>query len=196
MNPGSMIEHPASEEVAAYLSGELEESTRSALEAHLVQCRSCRQEMTGARTLLHRQKTKRRLLWVPLAVAATVGGVLLYSPAAPSDAPEQIRGNPTAGSAAESQLKVAALSPREGDQVAPDGLVFRWASEGAAAQYRVTLRDAGGRPLWNRETTDTSAMLDSSVVLLPESTYFWYVDALRSDGHSLTSGTVRFSTAP
>jgi hypothetical protein len=136
------------------------------------------------------------LFWVPLVMAAAVGGVLLYSPAARSNGAEQHRGDATGGSAAEVQLRVAALSPREGDRVTPDGLVFRWASEGAAAQYRVTLRDAGGRPLWNRETTDTSAMLDSSVVLLPGSTYFWYVDALRSDGQSLTSGTVRFSTAP
>jgi anti-sigma factor RsiW len=191
-----MIEHPASEEVAAYLSGTLQESERSSLEAHLVQCQACRQEVTAARTLLHRQNTRKRLFWVPLAMAAVVGGVLLYSPAAPSNAAESLRGDTAAGTAAEVQLRVAALSPREGDRVAPDELEFRWASEGAAARYRVTLRDAGGRPLWNRETTDTSAMLDSSVVLLPGSTYFWYVDALRLDGQSLTSGTVRFSTAP
>lgn len=191
-----MLEHPASEEVAAYLSGTLQKSERSSLEAHLVQCQSCRQEVTAARTLLHRQNTRKRLFWIPLAMAAAVGGMLLYSPAAPPDAAEQIRGNATGSSAAEAPLRVTVLSPREGDKVGVDGLVFKWASEGAAAQYRVALRDAGGRPLWNMETSDTAVALDASVVLQPGSIYFWYVDALRSDGQSLTSGTVRFSTAP
>ena len=191
-----MIEHPTSEDLAAYLNGALNEPERSALETHLSQCQPCRQEMTGARNVLHRQGI-RRLVWVPLVVAAAAGMVLLYAPAPPSNGPiEQIRGAAPPDAEGEVQLRMSVLAPRDGDQIAPTGPVFLWRSEGAATQYRVTLRDGGGRPLWNTETTDTSIVLDSSLDLLPGATYFWYVDALRPDGQSLTSGTMRFSTAP
>jgi hypothetical protein len=47
--------------------------------------------------------------------------------------------------------------------------------------------------VWLHETVDTAVSLPPDVALEPGGSYYWYVDALDSDGVSLTTGTRRLT---
>ena len=193
-NGDPVSEHPASEEIAAYLSDALPPSDRAELEAHLADCRSCRHEVTAARRLLRVPAAPNRLRWaVPALAAAALAGIVVVSssPDMPFGQGEVVRGEQGAEAPA-----IRALSPATGETVGREAVVFVWEHQTGNPLYRLTLTDGSARVVWTMETSDTTLTLPADVSLAPGRTYFWLVDALGADGRSLTTGNQRFSTAP
>jgi hypothetical protein len=90
--------------------------------------------------------------------------------------------------------KIRIVSPASGDTVKGDQVVFVWQRVGNEPLYRLTLTDATGRAVWTRDTSDTTVTLPASSPLAKGQSYFWFVDALGSDGTALTTGVHRFTT--
>ena len=190
-------DHPSSELMAAYLSGTLADSDRPAVEAHLAECRACRQQVISARRVLAKQRARRPLLWAVPAAAAAILALVIFSPEIHLRSPgnEVLRGdrespNPDAAAT------LLVISPVSGDTINRAGVVFAWHSHPGQPLFRLTLSDGSGRELWSAETRDTTLTLPAGVSLDRGRTYFWYVDAAGADGRSLTTRTQRFATAP
>lgn len=193
-NGEPVSEHPASEEIAAYLSDALTASDRAQLEAHLADCRSCRHEVTAARRLLRVPASRNRLRWaVPAVAAAALAGIVVVSssPDMPFGRGELVRGEQGTDAP-----MIQAMSPANGETVDRGAVVFVWRHQIGNPLYRLTLTDGSARVVWTIETSDTTLTLPGDVSLAPGRTYFWLVDALGADGRSLTTGNQRFSTAP
>jgi len=193
----SMTEHPEAEVIAAYLSDGLPAPDRARLEAHLAECRPCRQEVTSARRLLETGSPRSRWPMVVPAAAAAVLLLALLGRGLVSPLPEEdtVRAGGEA-EGADGVPSIQVVNPADGDTVARDGILFAWAGQAGRPLYRLTLTDAGGRAVWMGDTSDTTLTLPATVTLAPGRTYFWYVDALDSAGRTLTTGTRTFSTQP
>jgi hypothetical protein len=87
-----------------------------------------------------------------------------------------------------SLLQLEAVRPADGSVLDSTGFAWR-AIEGAVA-YRLTITDSAGDEVWSQTSSDTSRPTPPR--LQPKKMYFWYVDALRNDGVSATSGVRRF----
>jgi hypothetical protein len=92
--------------------------------------------------------------------------------------------------------RIGVVAPVEGAIVGTAPLVFVWRDQTGKPLFRFTLTDATGGEVWTRETGDTTVTLPASVSLAPGRTYFWTVDALGSDGRSLTTRNHRFVVRP
>lgn len=88
---------------------------------------------------------------------------------------------------------VQVLSPAAGATITSRTETFVWRKD-RDARYQLRIVDSAGAPVWATTTSDTSARLPATVHLSPRSRYFWYVDALRSDGFSVSSGPRLFGT--
>jgi len=71
---------------------------------------------------------------------------------------------------------------------------FSWRSVREPNVYRLTLFDAGGHALYERDLTDTALALPDSVVVMPHQSYFWMVEARIGQGHWLRSRLEEFRT--
>jgi hypothetical protein len=192
-----MSEHPETEAIAAYLNDGLPAPDRATLEAHLAECRPCRQEVTSARRLLEPRSL--RSSWsftVPAAAAAILALALLGRGfLAPPVEEEVVRGS---GQARDADVapSIRVLSPTDENIIAGHPILFAWTGQMGRPLYRLTVTDGSGRAVWSQDTNDTTITLPAGVSLAPGRTYFWYVDALDSAGRSLTTGSRRFSIAP
>jgi hypothetical protein len=92
------------------------------------------------------------------------------------------------------QESVVASAPSPGTVAGPDSVVFAWRGVGADVLYRLTVTDAEGKAVWTESTSDTVLTMRASGSLRRGETYYWFVDALRPDGTSATSGVQRFLT--
>ena len=187
--------HLSAETVAAYLDETLSGTQRSSVEDHLADCEQCRGEVVEVARILHRRPGRRGwLLIAPAAAAAAVlAFVLIGMPnGGPTDGPAT-RG-PSDTDAALRGIEVVQPSPDE--VVAPANLTFTWRRAETDASYRLTVTDAGGEVAWSVTTTDTSIVLPTGTRLVPDNTYYWYVDALLLDGRSITSGVRELTVRP
>lgn len=110
----------------------------------------------------------RRLIGIAAAAALVLLAVI---PALPRDR--------DAGDGFRDELPVApAAAPAllEPDMTA-GAAGLRWTAVPAASQYRVTIFDAEGALIWSLETSDTSAVIPSSVALAPATQYWWRIEA-------------------
>lgn len=192
-----LTEHPAAEDVAAYLSERLAPEARAALEEHLADCRECRQLVTSARRLLRSHRAPNRLRWMAPAAAAAILAivVLARSPNTSQVGNEPLRSD-SGAAGPESALTIPVVSPPDGHIVTARPIVFVWRSQPGSPLYRLSLAEASGRQVWSGEATDTTLSVPAEVPLDRGRTYFWTVDALGADGRSLTTRTKRFSIAP
>ena len=182
--------HLQPHELAAFLDrGATTPATRHA-RAHLADCAECRGEAIEAGRLVRAGSPLRRGHLAGLALAAAVLLAVWFGVRTPEPAMVLRSAPPEAG-----PIDAAAPAPVApvGDTPRPTGqLLFSWRSSAGTVEYRITLLDAGGSVLWTQVTTDTSIALPLAISLAPEDSYFWYVDALRSDGTSATSGAQEF----
>lgn len=192
-----VTEHPAAEDIAAYLSGRLSPEANSALEAHLADCRECRQLVTSSRRLLRTHRTPGRLIWLAPPAAAAILAIILLArvPGSDPSGAELLRSD-SGAAGSEPTIVIPIVSPAEGSMASADSTVFVWRAQTGSPLYRLSLTDAAGREVWSGETTDTTLALPARVPLEPGRTYFWTVDALTADGLSMTTRSKRFSIAP
>jgi hypothetical protein len=181
----ALTEHLEPQAVAAYAAGRLNDSERERIERHLAQCPECVSEVVAIHRMTRPARWPARLLVGGLAAAAALAiwiGGPGRAPPAPAD---DIR-----GPEAPSVLQLDAVRPADGSTLGDSG--FAWHAIENAVTYRLTITDEAGDEMWSQTTSDTSLLLPAGARLAPGRTYFWYVDALRSDGASATSGVRRF----
>ena len=198
------IPHVTSEELAGYLEHRLDRETEHRVEAHMAECAGCRGDLVQIRTLLgalaenrergHDRRRWRRGAWLAAAALAAIAVVPLARRVEQrrSVAPV-LRATPTAGT----RIAVVAPDPATPERpVDPTTLVFTWRAVAGAGTYRVTVTDSAGAPVFTTTTSDTSTAPPTTRTLARGSSYLWYVDALRGDGTTWSSGVQSFSTTP
>jgi anti-sigma factor RsiW len=183
--------HVSSEDLAAYLSRNLSPSERALVEQHLAQCESCRRELAAAQDLLARRKQPLKMGSLGL-VAVAIAVVLILK--VPSSRTPLVNDVPRSRGTASPATGVAVVEPAAGSITGDSAIAFSWSSVGSGAQYHVSLLTDAGDQIWQLETTATNAKLPDSVDLLPNTSYVWYVDALRAGGDSISSGPITFRT--
>ena len=184
--------HLTAEDVAAFLDRHQTAAERAAVEAHLADCRLCRDEVTSVRRLVRPGPTVRRVL-IPagLAAAAAVVFIALTLGRGPEPTADRVRSQTTSVEAGGS---IVTRLPADGDTISPVKPAMVWSAIAGEPTYRFTLTDASGQPLWTSTTTDTSVTVPPQVILQSRQTYFWYVDAQRANGRAASTGVRRFKT--
>jgi hypothetical protein len=206
--------HPDEEAWEALAVGELPESRKQELVAHVVRCADCAAVYRGV-TMLHEEAPlfdsavpsprparvlpwPRKWIYTGLATAAAVllvtllplsrRGTVLAPAAPPSD--DRLRSG-------ESAVPVA-LEP-QGSLNAPPAR-FRWQGIARAARYRVDLSNGAGELLWASSPVDTTSVDWPASVRVEAGVYYWQVTALpAADGRTtppVPSPLVSFEIVP
>jgi anti-sigma factor RsiW len=177
--------HLTNGEVAAYLDRALTPSDRSRVEAHLVNCAECRNELVEVTRLL---RTRPRRLWVlPVGVAAAAAAVLLLVML-----PQRTQ---SPGPGYREPAVTTTVAPVA---VAPSGAIATaaqlvWTAVPQADRYRLALFDSAGTVLWERETVDTAVPIPDTLRLKRGASYFWKVEAQTGVNRWVSSELVEFS---
>lgn len=191
------MEHLSSEEMGAFLANSLTDRERDIVERHLVECADCRSELVeGQRAVASippakRMRPARLAAYAGLAAAAVLLVTLLprdevVRPAAPVE-------RDASGLTLPAAARVEIVSPPVNGELDAGLPTFTWKRDGSSA-YNFTVTDESGRTLWTGSTSDTTLTLPADIRLQRDTRFFWYVDALRSDGRSITSGVNAFRT--
>lgn len=186
------------ETTAALVDGRLDPAARAAAVAHLATCQRCATAVASVSRALADPRMSRAiagaegrgfrhlsLVAIPVVAAALVLVFVLPRRAAQRD---HMHRAPTI---------TATPAPLP---VSPTGTVaepgpLRWASVAATDRYRVTLFDAGGRVLYERELPDTMTALPDSVHLVDGRPYFWRVEARTGWNRWAASRLIEFRIA-
>ena len=175
-------------DVARYVAGSLGLADRTRLEAHLADCEACVAEVAAVSRLRPRASGPARWITVAVAAAAAIAAVMVArpNPRPPGDDNPVLRGG-AAG------VAIAEIAPAEGAALrsAP---VFAWHPVMGAATYRITVSRPDGDSVWAAVVRDTSVAAPPSA--LSAGAYYWYVDALLSDGRSVTGRARGFRLGP
>ena len=186
--------HLRTAEVAGYVDGALTSSDNERVRAHLAECDECRAEVMAVHRLVRTQPLQRRSrILIPTALAAAAVAFVLiarFQGSESSTRPDIVRSDSVSADA-DAVVRIGVVEPHDGDTVPATRARFGWRALTADATYRFTLTDQSGRTVWTTSAPDTLVMLPSEITLQSGSSYFWYVDALRSDGRSATSGVHR-----
>lgn len=168
----SLDPHLDPEAIAAYVDNDQRAEGYAAIEAHLAVCAACRAEAAEVshilRTAPHRRGLRPRI-WIPAAAAAAFA-LLWIAPSALRD---------RTGSPHREEAITTTVPPRP---IAPVGTVglasaLTWSSVPFANTYRVRLFDADGNRVWERESSDTVAVIPDSIALQSARSYYWRVEA-------------------
>jgi hypothetical protein len=188
-------DNPSPEELAAFIDGRLSTEDRARLEAYFSSNPSARRELIDASRIVATlpASERRRTRWIPLAgiAAAAAIVVLLVRPADHARLP----GIATSGQrgVAEQSQTIALVSPAVDESVADAGpRDFVWRSVDGAT-YRLIVSDASGKTLLQQDIADTVVAMPLAIASNTPGTYYWSVDALESDGSSVTSGARAFT---
>ena len=192
------MEHLRPEEIGAFLANSLSEQERDTVERHLVACAECRSELIeGQRAIASAPMSKRLRNSRFVVVAGLAAAAVLLITMLPREA-VVTPGTPVERDASGLTLPAAArveiVSPPANGELDTGSRTFTWKRDGSSA-YNLTVTDESGRTLWSASTSDTTLTLPADVRLARDTRFFWYVDALRSDGRSITSGVNAFRTA-
>ncbi|HEX6574871.1 MAG TPA: zf-HC2 domain-containing protein [Gemmatimonadaceae bacterium] len=190
-----LVEHLSSEELSAYLTNSLNAAERENVERHLTVCAECRSELIeGQRAIASAPPAKKvSRSWFALAGLAAAAAVLImvWPKGEIGRSPQHIERISPPSTIAPS---VSIVSPASDAVLDASTRTFTWKRDDGSS-YRVTITDQAGRPVWSQATQDTTVALPDSIRLAADSRYFWYVDALRPDGRSVTSGINSFHTS-
>ena len=191
--------HPSAAEVAAYLDRTLPQVEHTQIEAHLDDCRECREEVVALSRVLRKLGPKPILRWVAVGgIAATLALVVGRMALGPGNVTAPNTTQPIERSApGEGHAGLVAIRPTGNAPVRRDAVLLQWASApNPGVHYRLTLSQADGRVLWTASTRDTMLQVPSSVRLAGGRTYYWYTDVLLPDGRTLTTGVQEFRLIP
>jgi hypothetical protein len=172
-------------EVAAYIDRVLEGAARQRIEAHLVSCPACRDELVAATRITASLPQQRRLsMWIPAAAAAGLVLMVVWPRATREPALEHREAPVT------TTVAPRALSPVGAVDSAP---MLRWSSVPHTDRYQVRVFGADGAVLWERETTDTSIAMPDSIGVRSSRTYHWKVEAYTGFDRRAASELIEFS---
>lgn len=136
-------------------------------EAHDAAILAAAREACGQ--IVARRRAARRQWWIPMSVAAAVGvvGVGLWSAI-------------DNGSTRDDTLRSAAhgeVSPANGATLERAPVRFDWQEQPGVATYRVTLRAADARVIWQSESTaESQVVIPAQLQIARGATYLWSVD--------------------
>lgn len=172
-------------DIAAYVDHATASELRDRVERHIAECRACRDEVLEVSALAARKRTlpgRARSVAAGIAAAATI--VVVAWPAQRTRDPAPVhREAPIA----------ATVAPRPitpvGSTNEPTALV--WSSVPNADGYVVRVFNARGDVVWERATSDTTAVAPDSAMRAGLS-YFWKVEARTGFGRSIASDLVEF----
>jgi anti-sigma factor RsiW len=174
-------------EVTGYLEGTVAPAERARLEAHLADCEDCAAELAAVSRLRRPARPMNRLAVAVLAAAAiaiiVVGRTL--DRRAGDEGPRE-RGDSVAQT-------VNVIAPAEG-AVLRSPPAFVWSKVQGAATYRVSVTRPDGDSVWAVSLRDTVARAPDAA--LTAGTYYWFVDALLSDGRSMAGKAREFRIGP
>lgn len=183
--------------IAALAEGTLDAAARAEALPHLARCARCRGAVTSVTRALADPTVAREVAMIDGAgrrrfyriagpAAAAAAALLMFVLPREGDDLRQPHRAPTitAGSAPVPMLPVGAVAGVER---------LRWAAVAGADRYRVVLFDAAGSVVYEREITDTVAMLPDSIILVPGVSYLWKVEARTGFDRWSTSELVQFS---
>jgi len=191
--------------VERYVSGRLsDDEDLDALEAHLLSCARCREEVRVAlvvRAEVAEQPGRaagrgtdarwRRLrpgLLIGLATAAVL--VLVVRRGARLElTPDGTHRGPT-------QAGAPAPIPRQPVGQVSTAREVRWSGFAGAARYRVRVFNTDGDLLWEAQATDTALSLPDSLHLTPGRRYYWNVAGRTGGDHWVESRLTEFVTQP
>jgi anti-sigma factor RsiW len=182
------MSHLAPQQIAAFLDRTLSPDGRREVEAHLVECRTCRVEVLEVQRIAGSVPGPRRWAAVPLLAAAAAAVVLVVT---------QVGDTPTSG-----HREPAVQSSVAPTTLVPAGQVRRleqltWTSVVGSERYRVAVFDSAGHVLWETMVTDTTVAVPSSVAegLDAAGHYFWSVRARVAWDRWTESGLTEFRVA-
>ena len=179
------------DEIAAYLDRTLSDADRRRVEAHLTACDECRTEVVASRGAVSSApstKPSAYRSWRVLASAAAAAVVIIATATISRSRADRATERETNIAAP----AVAIASPAEGASLGADRVVA-WHSLAENTSYRITIADQGAQPMYTTTVRDTSVRIPQSVTLATGGKYFWYVDAIRADGTTATSGLKSFT---
>jgi len=188
----SIVEsHLSADDMAAMIDGRLPANRRDAVETHLADCYECRSELAAASVVVDSVPARARVSrwWISGAAAAAL--ILAAVPVL-----QRVRTDSSAASEradGASSASIIAIAPTTGMRVATDSVVFTWRAVPGVATYQLFVTDSVGSPVYRLNTTDTTVAPSNEAQLRDGSRYYWYVDALRADGSSITSTPISFS---
>ena len=190
MQPGAHLDY---DDLAAYLDNAMSAEDRERVEAHLSMCDECRAEATAASAAISSVPslgTRRIRPWRLIGIAAAAGLIIVAGTTLTrgSGNREAVRD----ASTVKVQPTVTVVTPDDGRQLGNDRKLT-WRSVSAESSYRVTLGDDSAQPIYSVTVQDTSIVVPASVPLASGKKFFWYVDAIRPDGVTATSGLKAFT---
>jgi hypothetical protein len=188
-------EHLSEIDIAAYIDGVLSAEERARADRHLSMCDECRLETVTSGDAVAsappiKPRSRSASLW--LGVAAAAGLVVVAASTLTRNAADREIVRADSASLPMNRPTVAVVTPADGASLAREGRLV-WRSFGADATYRLTIADESAQPLYSATIQDTSAVLPSSVRSTPGKKFFWYVDAIGSDGLTASSGLKSFT---
>jgi len=176
-------------DIAAYVDGALDDAARARVDAHLAACGQCRAELIAVRRILAGAPRRRR--WFALTTIAAAAAVVLLI-VWPRDRERGVPGGPVVRDG-ETPGAVMLIAP---DSVAGLPLSFAWRPLPNATTYRVSLTTTSGVLIWSGATADTTMAVPDSVSVASGTAFYYYVDALLTDGTSVSSGVRQVRVRP
>ncbi len=186
-------QHLTTGEVAAYLEKSLTAPEQERVERHLARCAECRDEVVQVQNIesVSRRPGKGMYLGIGAVAAAAVVAFVLATPFGRQLLFTDTE-SPTRSSATEGAVAIGAIAPADGGRVIREGLTLLWHGVSAETSYQITLTNPQGDVVWTARTSDTTAAVPSTIELIADASYYWYVDALLEDGRPATTGIQRF----
>ena len=177
-------------DLAAYLDRTLSDADRRQVEAHLSSCDECRAEVIASGDAVssgpsHKSPSFRS--WRVIGTAVAAAAVIIATSTLSRSRTDQSVERDT--NIAASAITIA--SPADGSTIGANRTVA-WHGLAENTSYRITIADQGAQPIYTTTVGDTSAVIPASVALDTGRKYFWYVDAIRADGTTATSGLKSF----
>jgi hypothetical protein len=189
------MEHPAIHDLAAYLEHRLDDASRRRVESHLAECDQCRREVVDGERVLRAAPDRRTSVRRPIAVLAglAAAAVVLFTvlPRDRTGGGGPVERGPAAPVAPVTPA-IVVVEPADAAQLTEAPATFVWRPSPGVSLYKFTLTDEQGRVLWSTSTRDTLLAPPGSLQVPPTARYFWYVDALRADGGTVSSGVHAF----
>lgn len=197
MTPDSTLPFPHLDDatVAAYVDGSMSDSDRRLAESHLSLCDDCRAEVVAASAAVSSAPggtAPSWRSWRGIGVVAAAGVMIALAATLPRDAKDSDIVRDASIPEYGARPTVTVVNPSDGMRLSGERR-FVWRSIADGTSYRFTIGDSSAQPIYSITVQDTSAAIPASVQLVSGRQYFWYVDAIRPDGMTASSGLKSFT---